>query len=564
MVHADTSRSGYLLASSIRIALCLLTLTFTIRQFHDAPNPSLILGSIVAYLAYSLVLLVESWRKGSAPAFFRRFGVWIDGIFCSGLTAVSGGWNSPFNFLFFFAIIDAATSQRFWRGLQTITALTLTFGVISVATMNSVPSDRPPITISDIVTTLPVLFILGVIVAFRSETRRDLKNRLSLLQQITAVASPMIGLERSIGVTLGLLQSHFEAKDCILVTKDEATKEFAFFRAHTEPLADPDAEAELPEDGFLRRLLSLSPYHAVMFDDRTRLFRKTRLLTVCADSLEEARSKSDEQTCVILSEMLDAPQFLSVPVRTGRNCSGRIYVINSVRGRSFGPSDIGLADQVARLLAPLIENARLIDRISSNAAEEERKRIARDIHDSIIQPHLGIKLGLESISSLLEDEQGLAGAQPIVMERLRNLHALTDATVENLRGLVHGLADSASSGNTLLPSVKRFADKFAGATGIAVHVVANGDMRFADKLAPDVFQLAVEGLSNIRKHTSSPKAVIELNASENLLNLKISNEGMGGEFFRPRSLSERASALGGTLDVLNDDGRCTVDISIPI
>jgi signal transduction histidine kinase len=89
-----------------------------------------------------------------------------------------------------------------------------------------------------------------------------------------------------------------------------------------------------------------------------------------------------------------------------------------------------------------------------------------------------------------------------------------------------------------------------------------------DRLAAEIFQMIVEGLSNIRRHTQSVRAFIGLECSNNQLTLRIENDGTRGSVtkpFTPRSIAERAEALGGKarVETFGDAGTSVV-VEIPL
>jgi signal transduction histidine kinase len=195
---------------------------------------------------------------------------------------------------------------------------------------------------------------------------------------------------------------------------------------------------------------------------------------------------------------------------------------------------------------PLIDNIRLVDRLASDAAEEERRRIARDIHDSIIQPYVGIQLGLIGLQGKLA-----AGGHDVEGD-IERLIKLTENGITDLRNYVSGLQDSGQSEGSLLPAVKRFAKKFSQATGLTVEIEANSEIRVNDRLAAEVFQMVAEAFSNVRRHTLAERVTTRLKCFEGQLVVRIENDranGSASSDFTPRSITERALALGGQAHV---------------
>jgi signal transduction histidine kinase len=133
---------------------------------------------------------------------------------------------------------------------------------------------------------------------------------------------------------------------------------------------------------------------------------------------------------------------------------------------------------------------------------------------------------------------------------------------------VHGLRDAGESEGGLTSSVRRFASKFTQATNIVVQVRADGDIDLDDRLAAEMFQIIVEGLSNIRRHTQSARACIGMECSDSRLTVRIENDGTRGSVpkpFKPQSIAERAESLSGRAYVESfGDMGTSVIVEIPL
>ena len=78
-------------------------------------------------------------------------------------------------------------------------------------------------------------------------------------------------------------------------------------------------------------------------------------------------------------------------------------MVSSASSRAFDISDAAFLQQVANQALPVIENIRLVERLASDASEEERNRIARSVHDRVIQPYYGLQIGLKALHSVLNN-----------------------------------------------------------------------------------------------------------------------------------------------------------------
>jgi signal transduction histidine kinase len=225
-------------------------------------------------------------------------------------------------------------------------------------------------------------------------------------------------------------------------------------------------------------------------------------------------------------------------------------------------------------VTPLIENIRLVDNLASDAADQERRRIARDIHDSVIQPYLGLQLGIAAVAQKLEV------GNTRVLNDVKELLELTNQELAEMRRYVWGLRAAEERHDVLLPAIERYAARFFSVTGINVEVKAQGKVAVNDRLAAELFQIVTEGLSNVRRHALCDEARVEITCNDGTLLLQIKNRrprvtgnlnfgnddnNVGQVTFYPRSISERAALLGGATDVFVDENNYTVvSVGIPL
>jgi signal transduction histidine kinase len=150
---------------------------------------------------------------------------------------------------------------------------------------------------------------------------------------------------------------------------------------------------------------------------------------------------------------------------------------------------------------------------------------------------------------------------------VRRLLELADGEIETLRGYLRELrgGEGTASGGVLDAGVRRFCSRFSEATGIRVDVVTSGHPVRNDRLAAEVFQMVAESLSNVRRHTSAGRCEVRIEVAEDRLRLTVTNDeaGPGTPDFYPRSLGERAAALGGTA-VVEHPRRDTTAVCVDI
>ena len=221
---------------------------------------------------------------------------------------------------------------------------------------------------------------------------------------------------------------------------------------------------------------------------------------------------------------------MSVPIYYQGQAVGRFYVIGSTE--TIDDSDIGFVMQLIEHVTPVLNNIRLVDRLASEAAEYERQRIARDIHDGVIQPYIGLQLGLAAIRQKIERGDNDVGHD------VKELAAMTMTEIEELRRYIRGLNTASGTTPCCCPQFAASPQNFSSYRDYSRRYRYQ-EIGIKDRLAAEIFQMVTEGFSNIRRHTHSPRAEAELDYGQDffVLNIKNANENGKRPVFHPRSLA---------------------------
>lgn len=262
-----------------------------------------------------------------------------------------------------------------------------------------------------------------------------------------------------------------------------------------------------------------------------------------------------------LSALLEARALTVVPLLRYGRVHGHVLLGgdgNAARVRQFQ----ALAESAVEV-QHLVEQAALVDQLQEEFAAYERVRIGRDLHDSAIQPYLGLKYAVESVALRVPPQHPLR-------PDLDGLVQLVSAEIDELRDMISGLRSGEPRGdNALVPSVRRQARRFATLFGIDVQVDLPGELLTSRTLAGAIFHMVNEALNNARKHTAARRITLSLRSEGENIVLRVRDDGGSTRGrpmpeFHPASLTERAAELGGHVQVTRPDGLDTeVLITIP-
>lgn len=209
----------------------------------------------------------------------------------------------------------------------------------------------------------------------------------------------------------------------------------------------------------------------------------------------------------------------------------------------------------------------------NNAQEEERARIARELHDSIGQDATGLSLSIASLQESIRQTAASGRRVEGLEQKLRKLRASSSELVTNIRKLSHGLHPAVLELAGLVSSLRALCNEFRKQESMKIELKVDQGVEVQDKeVALGLYRIVQEALRNIRKHAKSPAVAVHLSANKRALRLTIKDFGIGFDPSTVReraglgiiSMQERASILGGVFRIAKNPQRGTeVIIEIP-
>jgi len=305
--------------------------------------------------------------------------------------------------------------------------------------------------------------------------------------------------------------------------------------------------------------------------------------------------------------------FLGVPIRSREGILGALYLTDKEGAPGFTEEDERLIRMLAAHAAIAIENARLYERGRELSFVEERNRLARDLHDSVVQKLFGIVLAAQSAATLFErvvregpgsartgamvvvrEGPGSArtGAMGVVREgpgsartgamgdldsareQVQKLRELAQDAIQELRSLIFQLRPAAVESDGLAAALEKHVQVLGRVYRQDIDLEVTGEPRLRPDVDDEVFRIAQEALHNGLKHAAAGRLELLLEEGERRLVLTVRDDGVGFEpgatAHRSRrlgltSMEERAAALGGTLSIDSAPGKgTTIKLEVPL
>jgi signal transduction histidine kinase len=238
--------------------------------------------------------------------------------------------------------------------------------------------------------------------------------------------------------------------------------------------------------------------------------------------------------------------FLGVPIRVRGEVFGNLYLTDKSSAEVFTDVDEELVVGLATAAGVAIENARLISRVHELALVEDRERIARDLHDTVIQRLFATGMVLQSTLPLVNAEPRAAIGR--IGEAVDDL----DTTIKEIRSAIFSLEQSRADHHGLRSRVLEVVREASGPLGFAPHVRFEGpiDSTVRSTVAMELLATLREALSNVARHAKATRVDVTVEIDEDVC-LRVVDDGIGPPDEKSRSgrgllnMAARAERLGG-------------------
>ena len=257
--------------------------------------------------------------------------------------------------------------------------------------------------------------------------------------------------------------------------------------------------------------------------------------------------------------------FLGVPIIIRGETYGNLYLTDKIGWSEFTEDDLALTEALAVAAGTVIQNVQLHSLKEAAVVYEERDRLARDLHDRVIQRIFGAGLMLQGMT------RGVAPDE--LPERISAVIEQLDEGIRELRSTIFALGMGANEGGIRIQLAELIRD-LGGIVGFEITLRFDGpvDTALSPIVAEHIVAVVRESITNIEKHAHATAATILLSAHGSLCRLRITDDGHGLPEDWPLSggrglanIEGRAQSLDGTLGILSGpDGGTTLDWNVPI
>jgi len=557
--------------ASFRVVLALSSLLLV--QLDPAavrPYNELVLFLVLFYLASSLWLLfVVHYRAEISPR-FSLLAHSTDILWPAAISLLGGGPSSPFFLYFLFALLAAA----FRWGMRE-TAIT-TVAVVGTMAADAIAVTQTPLalvigrpfSITNFIMRSVYLVIFSFLIGYLAESE---KRRAAEALSISLISSRVrieAGLKGTVFTVLQELRKLFGGREILVITREAEAHLVMLWRVEK---LESDENAV-----FTWRQLDESEeqqYLCVMGEDSAGAIWRNRN-TASSITLDKEGVRTRGQQCYLAARFVAKHPFnllLACAISAAPEVSARVLLFDPILG-GRAETQLRFLQDVANLVAPSVYNVYLLRRLRSRAAAVERARVARDLHDGVVQSLHAIAFRLYALRTRstippAEREQELLEVQQLVQNEAANVRHLIQQ-LEPLEFDPRHLADF------LAGMVTRYRQD----TGIGAQFVCDvPEVNLPPATCREIAGILREALANVRRHSGAQHVLVRLARQRGAWLLSIEDDGRGFEFSGrfthaeldedrrgPLVIKQRVRAIEGELTIISKAGQgARLEIKVP-
>ena len=561
----------------LAVARFLLAVSSLVAVYlSPGPSPEVAYFLLPFYIIHSLlVLTLLRFRAHSTPGF--RFMVHVvDLVWIALITLFTEGPNSPFFALFVFVLLAAAYRWGLQETLATAAAAILLFVVqaelatAGPAYIGSFLKTRLPLDL--VIPRSLYLFVIALPLGWLAEEEKQLRAETAAVVRVTTKIQAATGLSASMQAVCDELLRLFDARQALVISDQLSNGQLFLWDARRLPGAEKTilrvSELDSPAQP---KYFFQAPGHTWYTLERRFLARKRAPKLLALDN--DGRQISGA-TCTYPDVFLEAHPFrslLGVLFTFPDQLSGRIIVFNPRFG-SRVPGELRFAQALVRQVSPAVYSAYLLRRLRSRAGAIERARVARELHDGVIQSLIGAEMQVDVLRRQADHEPArIKGDLTRIQEILRQ-------EVLAVRELMQEMRPPDLGPEHLLEFLSDLVHKFGRESGVAASFISElEEVTLSPRVCRELARIVQEGLANVRKHSGAGKVLVRLGAQDGSCNLVIDDNGRGFDFEGRRSLAEldssrrgpavlkeRVRAIGGNLMIESiQGGGARLEVTVP-
>jgi signal transduction histidine kinase len=544
-------------------ARLLLALTSLFAVYLDPTQPAhytiFAFTLLFIYLAHSLaVIAILRLRQQFAPSFPLAVQG-IDVLFALLITLVTEGPSSPFFAFFFFVLMTAAFRWGFLETLFTavcsILALLLEVILIAYGPASWGRLLEQQWEVNLIIMRTTYLLIVGLLVGYLAENEKASRAESAVITRLIGSARPENGLRGTLQAILGEILRIFGASQVALILDEADTGRI--FRWSAQPGPAGVVELHMAELDTAAR----EPYMISTPADCFCAVRQANGWDLLGVDSEGHRVRDLPRLEGISERLGEVRSLISVDLSSGE-WSVRMLLMNPALSRDR-QTELRFAQRLAIRIGPAVYSVYLLRLLRRRAGAIERTRVARELHDGVIQTLISLEMQMD-----VARRQAERASSPLAGD-LNRIQQQLQKEVLSVRELMYQMKPLEVGPHQLLDYLADTVERFRRDTGMDARFESELDeVTLPPRISRELLRVTQEALVNVRRHSGASKVMVFFGSRDNHWQLVVDDDGRGFEFYGrmsqveldaarkgPIIIKERLRSIGGELSIESSPGR---------
>jgi signal transduction histidine kinase len=518
-------------------------------------------GLLVGYALFAALLVLLLRAREEVPPVIPLLIHAADVLWATGASALTGGLASPFFILFVFTLLSAAYR---WGSRETMVTAGAGVALMASQVLLTAPAWGPAglrdLALRTLLIRAGSLLVMAHLLGHLADEEKRRQAESAIVDRVMARLAQETGLNATLEALLGEALGLFGASRAMLALTDAESE-----RAH---LWDGTREGEGDAVQFRRQELAAGGRARYLFQaagDAWRAERRggsgqgrftvlaldERGARVAPVALPDDTAADLARSCVIAASVVLGNQF-----------AGRVFLLDPA-GPAAREAELRLLQALLRRVAPAVYGAHLVSRLQARTGAAERARVARELHDGVIQSLIGLEMQVDVLR-----QQALAKA-PEKAGALTHIQALLRDEILTVRELMEQMRAVDVGATELVDRLAGMVDRFGRETGISARFVSEvEEVSLSPRLCGEITRIVQEALVNVRRHSGAAHVVVLFGRQDGRWALTIDDDGAGFGFSGrldmagldaerkgPLVIKERVRSAGGQLTIESRPGR---------
>jgi signal transduction histidine kinase len=498
----------------------------------------LVLWAVWLYTGHALAIAALLWRWVDLP---KGFGwtVQIADIFwpCL-LSLLTNQFGAPPLIFFFFGLVAAAFR---WGVRETVLVLLVSvtaMGCVVIGAMRGWLAQLNGLSLDvNLVLRIGSLATIGVLIGYLVEREKTRRSEIKGIFHVASQASIDSGLNASLDAILREVLTLFRARQVILLARVAGEKRFTRWQARLGDDGNPVSETgPIDENGAGRYLFELPPHSSAVAWVRSN---PKKAIAIHRENNSLTRSDYPLPQDFQAEHPLNWVLAGGIPFASDVSC--RVFIVDPRCGGGAKSQLVFLRDLINKSV-PAIYNVYRLHRLQSRVTMAERSRIARELHDGVVQALHAIAFRLYALrtGTQLSDREHTA--------ELLELQELVQKEASQLRHMMQHLQGIELRPAQLIEFLTAMIERYRYDTGINAKLACPAqDLNVPAATCREIAGIVQEALANVYRHSGAENVTVSLATLGDACVLTVEDDGRGFEFSGRRSLAELEGIRRGPL-----------------